>query len=246
MTLKVVVILFGLGVLGTALPMFAEEGSKQPAQATTERVSFASGGMIRINGSYGDLNVEGWDQPEVEITVIKSMPYDYKGKQPDEATKQLDSPSIVTQRKSSNELVISTNSAQRRSLLSRFPPRKTNGSVSIEYEIHVPRDSRLVIHHGTGSVSVSDVTGDLEATCGRGDILLWLRPGSYSIDARTKFGIVSSELEGATLSRYLIGQRFTRETAPPSHRLYLRMGFGGITIKGILPESESPAAPSVP
>ena len=246
MTRRVTMILSGLSLLGTMLPVLGQDASRQPPQVTTtEHVNFAPDGMIRINGSYGDLNVEGWDQPEVEVTVIKSMSYDYKSKRPDKATKHLDSVSIVTERESSRELVISTNLPRRRSLLSPLSPRKTNGSVSIEYEIHVPHDSRLAIHHGTGSISVSGVTGDIEASSGRGDIMLWLPPGSYSIDAKTKLGNVSSEVEGSALSQYLVGQRFTRVNPPPSHHLYLRMGFGGITIKRILPETEAPAAASI-
>jgi len=76
--------------------------------------------------------------------------------------------------------------------------------------------------------------------------LLWLPAGTYSVDAKTKFGIVSSDLEGKALNQYLIGQRFTRVTPPAAHRIHLRMGFGGITIKEILPETEIPTAPSVP
>jgi hypothetical protein len=239
MTSRVAVLLFELSVLGTTLPVFGQEG-RQPAQVTTtERVSFAPGGLIRIDHSYGELNVEGWGQPEVEVTVIKSMPYDYKPKRPDAAAERLGGVRIVTERKSATELVISTVLASRH--------RAITGGVRAEYEIHVPRNSGLAIHHGTGSVSVRGVTGDIEAIAGRGDIMLWLPPGSYSIDAKTKLGNVSSEFEGAALSQYLVGQRFTRVSPlAPSHRLYLRMGFGGLTIKGILPESEAPAVASVP
>jgi hypothetical protein len=89
---------------------------------------------------------------------------------------------------------------------------------------------------------VNDIAGDVDARVGRGDILLWLPPGSYSLDARTKFGIVSSDLEGNAHNRYLIGEGFMRDNPAPSHRLRLRMGFGGITLKEVLPESQTPAA----
>ena len=235
--------IFGLfAVLGMTLPSFAQDVTMQRAQATTtKRVSFVSGGIVRINGSYGNLTVEAWDQPDVEVTVVKSMPYDYKPKQPDEATKHLDEVKIVTELKSPTELNISTSLPPRHGWVPPFS-RTTTGGVSAEYEIHVPRDSHVIIHHGNGYVSVSGITGDIDARAGRGDILLWLRPGSYSIDARTKLGIVSSELQGAAHNRYLVGESFSQVNAAPAHRLYLRMGFGGITIKGILPESEAPVS----
>jgi hypothetical protein len=71
-------------------------------------------------------------------------------------------------------------------------------------------------------------------------MLLWLLPGSYSLDARTTFGIVSSDIEGSARNKYLIGESFTTANPPASHRLHLRMGFGGITLKEFLPESTTP------
>ena len=247
MTPKPAFIVVALCLLGMTLPASGQGAIKPPPEkTTTERVEFAPGGMIRIDDSYGDLNVVGWDRPEVEVTVIKTLSYGNKAKQPDQGAAALDRVRIVTEHKSPPELTISTGLPPRR--LSWMPPfwRHPTGGVGVEYDIHVPRESRLAIHHGTGSVSVNGVAGDIEAMVGRGDILLWLPAGSYSVDAKSKFGNVSSDLEGAALNQYLIGQRFTRATPSPAHRLHLRMEFGGITIKETLPESEIPAAPSVP
>ncbi len=230
-----------LSLLVTSRSVLGEGGIKPPPEKTaTERVEFPAGGTIRIDGSYGDLNVEGWDRPEVEVTVNKTLAYGYKSKQPDRATADLDRARIVTEPTPPPELSTSTELPLRHPAWTPPFTRHTTGGVTIEYDIHVPRDSRLAIHHGTGSVSVSGVTGDIDARAGRGDILLWLPPGAYSLDARTKFGIVSSDLDGAAHNQYLIGESFTQANPPPSHRLYLRMGFGGITLKRILPESQAP------
>jgi hypothetical protein len=234
--LSVVVLWSAMAVM---LPLFGADQFKQPQGTNTERVDFAPGGTIRINSSYGSLTVEGWDQPAVEVTVTKSLRFG-GSKNQDQDQPRLESIKIVTSRISPTELTISTMLASRKSW-SLLPSKTTNG-VRAEYEIHVPRDSRLAIHHGTGLVSVIGVTGDIETRAGRGDVMLWLRPGSYSIDAKTKLGVVSSDFEGASLNQYLTGQHFTRVDPPPSHRLYLRMGFGGITIKEIFPESEVPTA----
>jgi hypothetical protein len=173
--------------------------------------------------------------------VIKTLPYGHKAKQPDQGAPDLDRVRIVTEHKSPPELTISTALPSRSAWIPPFT-HHTTGGVMIQYEIHVPRDSRLAIHHGTGIVSVNNVAGDIDARVGRGDIILWLPPGPYALDARTKFGIVSSDLEGAAHNSHLIGESFTRADPPPSHRLHLRMGFGGITLKEILPESQAPAA----
>jgi len=246
MKLTLAFVFFPLSTLGT-LPLYAQDAPKVPGQiASTESVNFGPGGTIHVDHSYGDLNIEAWDRPEVEIAVVKSLLRFGDSKTQAEDQRRLDSIRVTAERKSPTELTILTTLASRHGDWAPPLPRTTTAGVKAEYEIHVPRDSKLVIHHGTGSVSVRGVTGDIEAACGRGDILLWLPPGSYSIDARTKLGIVSSELEGAKLSRYLVGQRFIRAAATPSHQLHLRMGFGGITIRGILPESEPSAVLSVP
>ena len=232
------------GVLGVMAPLRAEE-FKQVQVASTERTNFAPGGLIRLDNSYGDVTVEGWDRPEVEITVIKSMPFDYAPKRPELAAQHLELVGVAVERRSDTELAIGTNLPSRKKRYAGILPAKTKGGVMLEYLIHVPRDSRLAIHHGSGSVTVSDVTGDIEARVGRGDIMLWLARGSfsqglYSIDAKVKLGRVSSELDGATVSQYLIGEHFTRLNPPsPAHRLTLRVGFGGVTILGNKPESEA-------
>jgi hypothetical protein len=220
------------------LPSFGADQFKQPQVTDTERVDFAPGGTIRINSSYGSLTVEGWDQPAVEITVTKSLRFG-GSKSQDQDQPRLESIRVVTNRTSPTELTISTTRASRHGAWPpHFSSTTTNG-VGADCEIHVPRDSRLAIHHGTGSVFVSGVTSDIEASAGRGDIMLMLPDsGSYSIDAKTRLGNVSSDFEGSALSRYLVGQRFVRSPMTLSHELYLRMGFGGITIKAVPPEAE--------
>jgi hypothetical protein len=224
MTLKLAI------ALATILPLFADDGAKQAVQVTTsERVNFAPGGLIRFDDSYGDLNVQGWDRPEVEIKVIKSLSRYYTPKQREKAAARLERIHIAIQRASDTELKISTSP-----VFHLFRPR-TNGGVMVEYQVRVPYDSRLAIHHGGGNILVSNVTGDIEATSSRGDILLMLpEKGKYSIDAKSKMGTVSSDFAGDThVRRYLVGERYASDTPAPARRIYLRMGFGGIAIKAV-------------
>ena len=72
-------------------------------------------------------------------------------------------------------------------------PARRHGGVPV----HVPRDSRVVIHQDNGYVWVSDVTGDIEVDSHTGDMIVMLPdPGPYSIDARTRMGSISSDLTG--------------------------------------------------
>jgi len=232
---KRLAMVFGFSVLGTIGPLPAaegvyEKGPKQSFEVTkTERVPFAPGGTIRIDNSYGYLTVEGWDEPEVEITVIKSTDSFYKPSQQQRAEQPFAQVGASAERRSDKELAISTIIPGHH----RFLPRSAHG-VTVEYRVHVPRDSRLVVHHDHGYVWVSDVTGDLEVRSHTGDMIVMLPDGgTYQIDARTRLGSVSSDITGRSrsrLSQFLMGSHLDYASQTPRRRIYLRMGRGSIEI----------------
>jgi hypothetical protein len=239
MTRKLALVIFVQGLLGITLPLLAAEGARQQVQAAhTERMSFAPGGIIRVNNSYGDLKVEGWDRPEVEITILKSTTDYYEPMRREDAAHRLERINVTTERRSDRELAISTTLPTRGFFLPPLP-RTNKAGVTLECLIHAPRDTRLTIHHGVGYVLVSNMAADIEATCGRGDIVLMLRDtGAYTFDARSKFGTVISDFDGtAQLNPYRLGERYSNANSPASRRMYLRMGFGGITIMAVPPEA---------
>jgi hypothetical protein len=223
--------------LTAGLPLLAGNVPSQPVQTTTtQNVPFESGGTIRLDGAKGNLFVEGWDQPTVEIVVTKSLGYNSEPKE--QAAAHLDSVKITPERKSDTELVIATTKT---STGFHFPG--TGPDVTVEYHIHAPRNSHLSILHSKGFFSVTGMTGDIEAANSRGDIVLMLPElASYSIDAHTNFGLVTSDAAGDGRNHHLIGEKFTSDASPTRH-LTLKMGFGGITIKE-LPPLASPAAPA--
>ena len=239
MTRGLMALFVGLNLPGALLPAFGDDMSARPVEVVqTERVSFAPGGVIHVPHSFGSVTVEGWDQPEVEVTVVKSRERYYEPKQHEQAARGLERVRIAADRRSDRELTISTTAPHK-----RFPFLwGGKGGVKVEYLIHAPRDSRLVIQHGAGYVLVSNMTGDVEATSRGGDILLMLPDsGTYSIDARSKLGTVSSDFAGDAHRRYLVGSRFASVTSAPSHRIYLRTFMGGTTIKSVPAEAEAPA-----
>jgi hypothetical protein len=192
---------------------------------STRKVSFAPGGTIRWKGSYGDLYIEAWDQPQVEITVMKSTNY-YPPPVNPSKTSRLEEVKVVTATPSANELSITTSKHVKR--------------VALEYRIYVPRNSRLVVeHHGGGGVTIGNVKGDIEATNRDGDIMLMLPgQGVYAIEARSKMGHIASDFPGSTHVRYLVGESFTSPSASSARRIHLRVGFGGITILALPPEGQ--------
>lgn len=220
-----------LVTLFLGMQLLAQDRSKQPAQATTtDLVNFAPGGLIRVTTASSNLFVEAWDRPEVEIRTIKSS----------RRAGCLDDIRVVTAHPSATELAITTT----------LPPSNffarlfglTCGA-RVEQHVNAPGDSRLVIRHGAGYLMVSRISGDIEASSRSGDIVLMLPgPGPYSIDAKSTFGGVSSDFAGSSHRKELLGEAFAGTNPPSSRRIYLRIGFGGITIKEVPPNPEAPVA----
>jgi hypothetical protein len=220
-----------LVTLFLGMQLLAQDRSKQPAQATTtDLVNFAPGGLIRVTTASSNLFVEAWDRPEVEIRTIKSS----------RRAGCLDDIRVVTAHPSATELAITTT----------LPPSNffarlfglTCGA-RVEQHVNAPGDSRLVIRHGAGYLMVSRISGDIEASSRSGDIVLMLPgPGPYSIDAKSTFGGVSSDFAGSSHRKKLLGEAFAGTNPPSSRRIYLRIGFGGITIKEVPPNPDAPVA----
>jgi len=244
MTRKRLTVLLVVGAVGIASPLFGEGGGKKLVTiSNTQQVPFQPGGTIHLNHSYGYLSVEGWDQPEVELTVIKSLDNLYGAKDQTEATKRVETVHVTAERRSDTDLAITTVVPH----YSRWThPLGSTGGVMVEYQIHVPRNSRLVIQHGTGDVIVTNVTADIEAKSHAGDIVLMLpETEKYAIDAKSKIGTVSSDFDGDFDRHVLMGIQNTLAAPAPAHRIYLRMGVGGITIKGSPASAQAPPAAGV-
>jgi len=235
--------------MGAALPLLpADASAVQPPKeffeaATTERFTFAPGGAIRIVNSYGYLTVEGWDEPEVEITVTKTAGRLYDPGEKAEAERRFAQVNVTTQRSSARELLITTVLPARNPLFASvlpldrilftkpLVPNRRRG-VTLDYKVLAPRDARLVVRHDTGYVWISDIAGELDVSSHTGDMIVLLPdPGPYAIDARTRLGSVSSDFPGAGRYRFAAGTHYANGRPTPSRQVHLRTGCGSITIK---------------
>lgn len=188
--------------------------------AKTERLDFPSGGTLHLKHSIGELTVEGWDQPAVEITTLKS---------PKKGTSALDRVQVKAERQK-DEVVVTTTWGKR--------------DFDLEYRIKAPRQSRLVIEHKDGDVHVDGITGELHVTDRMGQITVHIpQDGQYSIDARAKLGAIDSDFPGHEERKLKFGHAFTSQTSSTAQKMYLRIGFGDITILAIrIPQN--PGAPT--
>src|ERR1035438_4615407 len=124
---------------------------------TTEQVDF-TGGTLRVNNAYGELNVEAWDEPRVEITVTRTAFRHNTPEEQKEGKTYLNLIQVSVKKAGNGDVEIST----------QFPGRNRLvraiwgfGDFNLDYRIKVPRHAKLAIRHGVGDVTVHDVAGDI-------------------------------------------------------------------------------------
>ena len=186
----------------------------QAVSATrTEHLDFPANGLLKVDSPTGELTIEAWDQPGVEITTTRSA----------KTQAELDAIVIRSERKG-DELDITTTWPKHRFQFRQF---------DLEYRIKVPRDTRLSIRQSGGEVHIDGVAGDVDAKVFDGEITLHLpQDAKYAIDARcTKAGHIDSDFGGEQKHNWW-GTSHSLSFAPAGapHKLHLRVSYGDIVI----------------
>jgi hypothetical protein len=202
----------GVVMAGAALLAMAG-GAERPVQVvTTEAVDY-SGGTIRLTSTYGELNVETWDEPRVEVKATRTGFRHAKDEEQGKA--YLNRIKVAVTKSANGDVEVTTQFPGRNRFVRAI---RGLGDFNIDYRVKVPRNARLEIRHGVGDVVVTGVAGDIDAAVRSGDIVVQL-PGSekYAIDAKTKVGTVFSDVE----------------QGGSGHRVRLRVLVGGISIQRV-------------
>jgi len=210
-----------------ALPLLADDLLKETLSTThTDRFNVPTAGAITIKNSFGEVDIDGWDRPEVEVTVVRSSEHFYDAAGRAEAQRSLEGAQIKAAQ-DGNDVVIST---------AYIPWNGAHGlsrrhEIGISYRIKAPRASKLIVDHNSGGVNISDISGDIHATVINGQITLSLAAaGQYAIDSQCKIGDVYSDFEGHYHRRHLLGKEFGHQSPAPATNLYLRARYGDIMI----------------
>lgn len=226
MTRRLAALAFAIG-----LPLAAKAPKTAIPVITDEKVDFAAGGAIDVTAYVGQMNIESWDGPGVDITVTRMAFRAGAPANQDAAKKKLDAIKVTTERKSPTALSIRTE-LPHRGFWARVAHRGRD--FQVDYRIRVPRDTKLALRNGTGDVIVHDVAGDIDATVKAGDIVVQLpSAGAYAIDAKCGFGGVYSDFDGDYHTGHLVGERFAQSGAGQARQVRLRVGIGGISIQKI-------------
>jgi hypothetical protein len=245
--------LLAVGICGLLL---AADGPRQKVQMTdTQRIPFPAGGALHLKNSTGELWIEGWDQPDMEITTVKTTPYFYTAAEHDQAAKLLQEIKITAERHD-NEILVTTIPVHRNAL----SPARWLGDpgADLDYRIRVPRSARLTVEHKSGEVHVEDLAGDVRAYVRDGMITIGLpEDAKYAISAQSDLGDVISDFPGHSRRRiWIFAHKFSGGDATgAAHKLDLKVGTGDIMIlkHAALPQpgatsviSSSSSAPHLP
>ncbi|MBM3810618.1 MAG: hypothetical protein FJW20_03170 [Acidimicrobiia bacterium] len=210
--------------IASAGSLAARDLRKAVEVVTAETLTFSPGGTIRIDDSFGQLNVEGWERDEVELRVVRRTQWHYEPEDAWKAKQQLQRITVET-----------TRWGQDLTILTRFPrpslylPFGGRSNLHMEYGIKVPRKATLRIRHSAGEVNVQGVDASIDIQNKVGEVSLRLpdREG-YDISAETKIGDVDSSLEGRTKRTRVFGASFSGSPRGGGKNVTVRVKVGMI------------------
>lgn len=219
--------------------LHAESGTPKPTAVLGDKITvvktesgdFPTAGLLHLKNAVGLVTVTGWDQPGYEMTTIKSTKTAVEDKDRDAANKMIESVKISTGHKG-EEVTVSTEFPKHSKIARPFLGMT---DFDLEYRIHVPRAARLDIEDVMGEINLENLSGDLRASAGLGQINVRVPEGSYAIDAKCKTGVVNSDFPGIDLQRHWWivkwpGQTFMASAASTSQKMFLRVSYGDIVI----------------
>jgi len=167
------------------------------ASATTleetfdQTYAFASGDLLELDNTNGNVYIETWDRQEIHIQATKKVKAG--GREKTEAAMR--------------DLQIEVEPSSGRIRVETLYPRRTSGwfsgvSSSVRYEIKLPASADLDVETVNGNVKIGGVTGDLDIGTTNGNVSLSDSGGR--VNARTTNGSISAELSEVTAGEDMV------------------------------------------
>ncbi len=163
-----------------------------------KQIQFEAGGMVSLENTNGNIEVEGWDKAEVLIEAQKKV----KASGRESAEKLMDQVEVEV-----------TQEGNRMEIRTHLPSRSSGGfldwifgggaNASVEYRVYVPDNSDVELHTTNGNVHLTDISGKFNLKTTNGNIEAESLEGSG--DCETTNGTVNvelAELAGGTDSNF--------------------------------------------
>lgn len=202
---------------GLCGPARADEFS----QVSRYAVRMFSYGLLTIESRMGDIHIEGWDEPRLEIEAEKVV----RAKS-NEAAKPL-----------YEELKVVLEGQDKRVLLrTLYPPRRVwrpfrgEGRLSVNYRIKMPFDANVALRCVDGDVWIRGVVGKQEILVNYGDVEIDIPSLDRlrSLRAHAWLGYVQSDLHGEDRGGFGPGISYWNPSGEQD--IYVKVRMGGVFV----------------
>lgn len=180
-------------------------------------VRMFSYGLLTIDTRMGDIRIEGWDEPRLEIA----------------AEKLVRAKSEVAARPLYERLQIELVGQDKNVLLrTHYPPRRLwrpfrgESKLSVNYSIRMPYDANLRLKCVDGDVSISGLVGAQQVRVNYGDVEIRIPNFDFlrSLRARSLLGYVQSNLHGEDSAGFAQRLSYWNPQGGQDIRISVRMG----------------------
>ena len=184
-------------------------------------VRMFSFGTLTINARMGDIYVDGWDEPRLEIEAEKVV----EAKDVKRAQPLYDRVRVVLEGQD-KQVVLRTVYPARR----LWRPFRGESKLSVNFRIHMPFDANLTMKCVDGDVRTSGLIGTQQISVNYGDVEVNV-PSLYrlrSLNARTILGYVQSDLHGEDSAGW--GRRIMFWNSDGDQDIKVRVRMGGVYV----------------
>jgi hypothetical protein len=178
-------------------------------------------GLLTIETRTGDIHIEGWDEPRLEIEAEKVV----RAKS-EEAAKPLYERFTVVLEGQDKRVLLRTLYPPRR----LWRPFRGESHLTVNYRIKMPFDANLALKCVDGDVTIRGVQGKQQILVNYGDVEIDIPSVERlrSLRAHTWLGYVQSDLHGEDKAGF--GPRISYWNPTGEQDIYVRVRMGGVFV----------------
>jgi hypothetical protein len=191
------------------------------SQVSRYSVRMFSYGLLTIETRLGDIHIEGWDEPRLEIEAEKVV----RAKSEEAAKPLYERFTVVLEGRDKRVL-----------LRTLYPPRRLwrpfrgESHLSVNYRIKMPFDASLALKCVDGDVTIRGVEGKQQILVNYGDVEIDIPSVQRlrSLNAHAWLGYVQSDLHGEDKAGF--GPRISFWNPAGEQDIYVKVRMGGVFV----------------
>lgn len=209
--------LLGAVLFCVQAPLWADEFSKTSHYS----LRMFSYGTLTIDARMGNVQLDGWDEPHLEIDAEKVV----EAKDEKHAQALYDEVQVVLEGMDKQVRLHTVYPARR-----LWRPFRDESKLTVNFRIHMPFDANVILKCVDGDVRVSGLIGKQEINVNYGDVEINV-PSVYrlrSLNARSILGYVQSDLHGENSAGW--GRKIMFWNSSGDQDIKVRVRMGGVYV----------------